>query len=90
MKDQIARKIASRAQGVKACYEAALRENPEASGKIRVNFTVGTAGTVTDVQVAGAQGGLADCIEGKFRAIRGLPLLPEARAFNQTFLLQKD
>ncbi len=90
MKDQIARKIAGRAQSVKACYEAALRDNPDVSGKIRVNFTVGTAGTVTDVQVSGAQGGLADCIEGKFRAIRGLPILTEAKAFNQTFLLQKD
>ena len=90
MKDQIARKIASRAQSVKACYEAALRDNPDVSGKIRVNFTVGTAGTVTDVQVSGAQGGLAECIEGKFRAIRGLPILMEAKAFNQTFLLQKD
>ncbi len=90
MKDQIARKIASRAQSVKACYEAALRDNPDVSGKIRVNFTVGTAGTVTDVQVSGAQGGLAECIEGKFRAIRGLPILVEAKAFNQTFLLQKD
>ncbi len=90
MKDQIAKKIAGRTNAVKGCYEAALRDNPDVSGKIRVNFTVGTAGTVTDVQVIGAQGSLADCIEGKFRAIRGLPILPDAKAFNQTFLLQKD
>ncbi len=90
LKEQIARKIASRANAVKGCYEAALRDNPDVGGKIRVNFTVGTAGTVTEVQVVGAVGGLADCIEAKFRGIRGLPLLPEARGYKQTFLLQQD
>ncbi len=89
-KELIARKIAGRARQVKACYEAVLRENPNEGGKIRVNFTVGTAGTVTQVQVVGAVGMLAECIEAKFLAIRGLPILAEPKPFNQTFLLAND
>ncbi len=89
-KTQIARKIAGRAKQVKACYEAALRDDPSVGGKIRVSFTVGTAGTITQVQIAGAQSALAQCIEAKFLAIRGLPILTEPRPYNQTFLLENN
>ncbi len=33
-KDNIAKKVAGRAAAVKACYEAALRDNPDVSGKV--------------------------------------------------------
>ena len=89
-KSDIAKKIAGKAGAVKACYEAALRDNPDVSGKVKVSFTVGTAGTVTDVTVSGADGGFKDCIEGKFKAIRGLPLLPAPKQFSQSFVFTKS
>ncbi len=89
-KDNIAKKVAGRAAAVKACYEAALRDNPDVSGKVKVSFTVGTAGTITDVTVSGAEGGFKDCIEGKFKSIRGLPLLPAPKQFNQSFVFTKS
>ena len=89
-KGDIAKKVASRAQAVKACYETALRDNPDVSGKVKVSFTVGTAGTVTDVTVSGAEGGFKDCIEGKFKSIRGLPLIPAPKQFSQSFVFTKS
>ena len=89
-KSDIAKKIAGRAAAVKACYEAALRDNPDVSGKVKVSFTVGTAGTITDVSVSGADGGFKDCIEGKFKSIRGLPILPAPKQFNQSFVFTKS
>ncbi len=89
-KGDIAKKVASRAAAVKACYESALRDNPDVSGKVKVSFTVGTAGTVTDVTVSGADGGFKDCIEGKFKAIRGLPILPAPKQFSQSFVFTKS
>lgn len=89
-KSDIAKKIASKAGAVKGCYEAALRDNPDVSGKVKVSFTVGTAGTITDVSVSGAEGGFKDCIEGKFKAIRGLPVIPAPKQFNQSFVFTKS
>ena len=89
-KGDIAKKVASKAGAVKACYEAALRDNPDVSGKVKVSFTVGTAGTITDVTVSGADGNFKDCIEGKFKAIRGLPILPSPKQFNQSFVFTKS
>ena len=89
-KGDIAKKIAGRAAAVKACYEAALRDNPDVSGKVKVSFTVGTAGTITDVTVSGAEGNFRDCIEGKFKSIRGLPILPAPKQFNQSFVFTKS
>ncbi len=89
-KGDIAKKVASRAAAVKACYESALRDNPDVSGKVKVSFTVGTAGTVTDVTVSGADGGFKDCIEGKFKSIRGLPILAAPKQFSQSFVFTKS
>jgi outer membrane biosynthesis protein TonB len=89
-KGDIAKKVASKAGAVKACYEAALRDNPDVSGKVKVSFTVGTAGTVTDVTVSGADGGFRDCIEAKFKAIRGLPILSAPKQFSQSFVFTKS
>ncbi len=89
-KGDIAKKVASRAGAVKSCYEAALRDNPDVSGKVKVSFTVGTAGTVTDVTVSGATGGFQDCIEAKFKAIRGLPILTAPKQFSQSFVFTKS
>jgi outer membrane biosynthesis protein TonB len=89
-KEQIGKVIARKASAVRRCYENALRQQPNLSGKVTVNFTVGTAGTVTNVSVLGATGDFADCIRGKFTSIRGLPLLTSPQSFNQSYVFTKS
>lgn len=88
-KTDVAKVISRKNSAVQRCYEAALRDNPEEGGKVKVSFTVGTAGTVTDVSVSGASGGFAECIKNKFMGIRGLPLLPAPQSFNQSYVFTK-
>jgi outer membrane biosynthesis protein TonB len=89
-KGEVSKVISRKNSAVQQCYERALRDNPEEGGKVKVSFTVGTAGTVTDVTVSGASGGFADCIKNKFSAIRGLPLLPSPQSFNQSYVFSKS
>ena len=88
-KTDVAKVISRKNSAVQRCYEAALRDNPDEGGKVKVSFTVGTAGTVTDVSVSGASGGFSDCIKNKFMGIRGLPLLPAPQSFNQSYVFTK-
>ena len=88
-KTEIARVIQRKNSAVQRCYEQALRENPDISGKVKVTFTVGMAGTITDVSVSGAQGSFEDCIKSKFTSIRGLPNLPSPQTFSQSYIFQK-
>jgi outer membrane biosynthesis protein TonB len=85
----VAKAISRKNQAVQRCYEQALRDNPDVGGKVKVTFTVGTAGTVTDVSVSGAVGAFGDCIKSKFTAIRGLPLLPNPQSFSQSYVFTK-
>ena len=89
-KADVAKVIRRKNSSVRRCYEAALRNNPGLSGKVTVSFTVGTAGTVTTVRVAGASGEFASCIESKFKRIRGLPLLSTPQSFNQSYVFTKS
>jgi periplasmic protein TonB len=89
-KDQIGKVIARKNAAVRRCYENALRSNPGLSGKVTVRFTVGTAGTVTEVTVLGADGDFQDCIRTKFTRIRGLPILPAPQSFNQSYVFTKS
>ena len=57
---------------------------------MKVRFTVGTAGTITSVSVIGASGEFASCIQRKFERIRGLPLLPAAQSFTQSYVFTKN
>lgn len=86
----VAKVIARKNSAVRRCYEAALRDDPGLSGKVKVRFTVGTAGTVTSVSVLGASGGFSSCIKGKFSRIRGLPLLPAPQSFTQSYVFTKS
>ncbi len=88
-KPEIGRVIARKNAAIQRCYDQALRENPNEGGKIRVTFTVGTEGSVTEVSVAGGSPGLAACIEARFLAIRGLPLLSAQKIFVQTYVLNR-
>jgi len=89
-KADVAKVIARKNSAVQRCYEMALRDNPDEGGKVKVAFTVGTAGTVTDVSVSGASGGFAECIKSKFMGIRGLPILPAPQSFNQSYVFSKN
>ncbi len=88
-KSDVAKVISRKNNAVQLCYEMALRSNPEEGGKVKVTFTVGTAGTVTEVTVSGASGTFSDCIKNKFMAIRGLPLLPSEQSFTQSYVFSK-
>ncbi len=88
-KDEVKKMIARKNSAVQRCYEDALRENPSEGGKVKVTFTVGTEGTVTDVSVSGASGKFADCIKAKFSSIRGLPELTSPQTFSQSYVFSK-
>ena len=48
--ETVAQVINSRLGGVKACYSAALKSNPNLSGRVYVEFTIGQEGKVVHVQ----------------------------------------
>jgi outer membrane biosynthesis protein TonB len=88
-KSAVAKMVARKNSAVQKCYENELRDNDAAGGKVRVTFTVGPAGNVTDVSVSGASGGFADCIKNKFMAIRGLPASDGSKTYNQSYVFAK-
>ncbi len=47
----VAKEVRSRLGAVKACYERALKRNPNLSGKIVIHWTITQAGTVSGVDV---------------------------------------
>jgi len=88
-KADVAKVISRKNSAVQRCYEQALRDNPDVGGKVKVTFTVGTEGTITDVSVSGASGSFAECIKAKFEAIRGLPTLSSPQTFGQSYVFSK-
>lgn len=88
-KADVAKVVSRKNSAVQRCYEQALRDNPDTGGKVKVTFTVGTEGTVTDVSISGASGGFADCIKSKFESIRGLPQLSSPQTFGQSYVFSK-
>jgi outer membrane biosynthesis protein TonB len=47
----IVREVKARMSAIKACYERALKRNPNLSGKVVIRWTITAAGTVTGVDV---------------------------------------
>lgn len=89
-KADIARVVSRKNSAIQRCFEAAKRENPNVSGKVKVTFTVGTEGMTVAVGVAGATGPFADCIRSKFESIRGLPTLSSPQTFTQNYVFVVD
>ena len=89
-KADIGKVISRKNSAVQRCYENALRGNPNLSGKVTVRFTVGTAGTVTEASVLGAEGDFSECIKDKFLRIRGLPILTSPQSFSQSYVFTKN
>ena len=47
----VAKEVRSRLGAIKACYERALKRNPNLSGKVVIHWTITQAGTVSGVDV---------------------------------------
>jgi hypothetical protein len=63
----VAREVKSRMSAIKACYERALKRNPNLSGKIKLRWTITQAGTVSGVEIDDDSMGDAEvssCIRG--------------------------
>ncbi len=91
-KSLIAKRVAAKSAAVKQCYEAAVKASPDKdlpAGRVKVAFTVGTTGTITDVNVTGADGPFAACIADIFKKIRGLPVLAAPQTHSQTYVFAK-
>lgn len=89
-RSEVGKIVARKSSAIQWCFEQALRNDPNVGGKVTVQFTVGTEGTVSEVAVRGATGEYADCIKSKFMSIRGLPKLMSPQSFTQTFVLSHD
>ena len=48
----VSKEVRARIGAVKACYERALKRNPNLSGKIKVRWTITAAGTVSGVDIS--------------------------------------
>lgn len=60
-----------RRRAVRSCYEAALRRNESAAGKVTVRFTIGTAGRITSIKIATNTTGdskVGQCITDKVKS----------------------
>lgn len=63
----VAKEVRSRLGAIKACYERALKRNPNLSGKVQVHWTITPAGTVSGVDIEQDTLGDAEvsgCIKG--------------------------
>lgn len=87
--DKVASTIRQRYQArVNACYQRALKSNPNLGGKVTVSFTVGIAGNVVKASADGFDSGVDQCIAREARTWRFDK--PEAPAvFEIPFILRR-
>lgn len=81
-----------RMSAIRVCYERSLKVNPDVQGKVTIRFTIGRAGTITDIQVTENSTGdaaIGTCIAQKVRAWRFSPPDEGEVTFSYPFLLQK-
>ena len=63
----VSKEVRTRIGAIKACYERALKRNPNLSGKIKVRWTITAAGTVSAVEIEEDNLGdneVSSCIKG--------------------------
>lgn len=68
--EDVLRVINSNINAIQACYERALMSNPTLSGRIAMDWTVSSSGTVKDVRVRSSTMGnpqVADCMSEKIK-----------------------
>lgn len=81
-----------RMSAIRVCYERSLKVNPDVQGKVTIRFTIGRAGTITDIQVTENTTGdpsIGTCIAQKVRTWRFSPPDEGEVTFSYPFLLQK-
>ncbi len=81
-----------RMSAIRVCYERSLKVNPDVEGKVTIRFTIGRAGTITDIQVTENTTGdasIGTCIAQKVRTWRFSPPDEGEVTFSYPFLLQK-
>lgn len=62
-----------RKSAIRSCYEETLRSKPDAEGKVKIRFTIGPAGRITEITVVENSTGsekLSDCIQRKVKGWR--------------------
>ena len=62
-----------RMKAIRYCYEKALKRNDSLKGKVKIKFTIGPAGRVTDIKVtknSTGDGSVGDCIKKKVKSWR--------------------
>src|SRR5450631_2792892 len=63
----VSKEVRTRIGAIKACYERALKRNPNLSGKVKVRWTITAAGTVSAVEIEEDSMGdseVSSCIKG--------------------------
>ena len=63
----VSKEVRTRIGAIKACYERALKRKADLSGRVKMRWTITTAGTVTDVEIEEDTVGDADvasCMKG--------------------------
>lgn len=88
--DYLDRVLRQRVRDIRRCYERVLPDNPDLSGRLVVQFTVGASGRVDDVSLpeneVGAQVG--DCVEGRVRRWRFDPPEGGSVTVRKTYILE--
>ncbi len=81
--------VARKLPAIRACYEQVLRTDPtDKGGKMILEFTVGTEGTMTAVTVTGVSAAIGECVKPKLLATRGLPVLEHPQVFKIALVLK--
>jgi hypothetical protein len=91
-KESVASVFRRRRSAVRRCYEESLRANPNVQGKVIIQFTIGTAGRITTIDVTTdttGDGKIAQCI---VRHVKGWRFDPPERGtvtFSYPFILSR-
>ena len=91
-KQSVASVFLRRRSAIRRCYEASLRSNPDVQGKIIIQFTIGTAGRITNISVTSdttGDGAIAQCIVGRVKGWRFDPPERGSVTFSYPFILSR-
>ena len=86
-KELIRKVIAGHRDQIRFCYELALQQSPALSGKVAVQFAVGTAGLVSTARVENSTArseALGDCLVSRVRTWQ-FPVGARSAGFRVTY-----
>ena len=91
-KQSVASVFRRRKRAIRRCYEKSLRANPSAQGKVTIQFTIGPAGRITNINVTQDTTGdssIGSCIVSRVRGWRFDPPDRGSVTFSKAFILSK-